>query len=149
MLWYRGKEKRMSRKVGLWIDHKNAIIVTLKSEKATTKIIECDIERHVHPSGGSRSSTPYGPQDVVSESKWEGRYKHHFDRYYSDVIDFIRDAGEILIFGPASAKEELKKAIDKNKALAACIVGVEPADKMTKNQIVAKVRKHFQNSGTA
>ena len=138
----------MSKKVGLWIDHKNAIVVTLKSEKATTKIIECDIERHVHPSGGARSSTPYGPQDVVSESKWEGRYKHHFDRYYN-VIDFIRNADEIYIFGPASAKEELKKAIDKSKDLASRIVGVEPADKMTRNQIVAKVRKHFEGNGPA
>jgi len=139
----------MNSKVGLWIDHKNAIIVTLNQEKATTKIIECDIERHVHPSGGGRSSTPYGPQDVVSESKWEGRYKQHFDRYYSDVIDYVRNANEILIFGPASAKDELKKAINKHKDLVGRIVGVEPADKMTQNQIVAKVRKHFQNSGAA
>ena len=139
----------MKRCVGLWIDHKNAIIVTLRSEKATTKIIKCDIERHVQPSGGGRSSTPYGPQDVVSESKWEGRYKHHFDRYYSDVIDFIRDADAIYIFGPASAKEELKKAIEKDKNLATRIVGVEPADKMTKNQIVAKVRKYFGGSSAA
>ena len=136
----------MKRCVGLWIDHKNAIIVMLRSEKATTKIIECDIERHVHPSGGARSSTPYGPQDVVSESKWEGRYKHHFDRYYSDVIDAIRNADAIYIFGPASAKEELNKAIGKSKDLAKRIVGVEPADKMTKNQIVAKVREYFGGS---
>ena len=139
----------MSKKVGLWIDHKNAVIVTLQSEEATIKTIECDIERHVHPTGGGRSSSPVGSQDVVSEHKLEGRYKHHVDHYYNDVIDYIRDADEILIFGPASAKDELKKAMNKHKDLASRVVRVEPADKMTNNQILAKVRHYFHNSKAA
>lgn len=59
--------------------------------------------------------------------------------YYEEVIACIHEAEFILILGPA----ELKERIEKQK-LPGQIVGVETVHKMTDRQIVAKVRKHFQ-----
>jgi hypothetical protein len=47
-----------------------------------------------------------------------------------------------LIFGPGEAKVELKKRLE-NVDLHGHIVGIETTDKMTDNQIVAKVRQRF------
>ena len=49
-----------------------------------------------------------------------------------------------LIFGPGEAKTELKKAIERAKTLKGRIRSVEAVDKMTKGQIVAKVREYFK-----
>ena len=133
----------MKQNVGLWIDHRKAILVTIKNDKEVMRVIESNVEPRVRLSGGSRTASPYGPQEVASESKRDERYRHHLDVYYSEVIRAIRDADSILIFGPGEAKGELKKAIEESKDMGRRIVGVESADKMTQRQIAAKVRNYF------
>ena len=133
----------MKKKAGLWIDHRKAIVITIKSDKELMHVIESNVEPRVRLSGGSRTASPYGPQEVASESKRDERYRHHLDVYYSEVIRAIRDADSILIFGPGEAKGELKKAIEESKDMGRRIVGVESADKMTQRQIAAKVRNYF------
>jgi len=64
------------------------------------------------------------------------------DRFYDEVISFIRDAASILILGPGEAKGELKKRM-QSKGLHGRIIGVETVDKMTFPQIAAKVRQYF------
>jgi hypothetical protein len=139
----------VKQNVGLWIDHRKAIVVTIKNDKEFIRVIESNIEPRVRFSGGSRTATPYSPQDVASEGKRDERYRHHLDAYYSEVIRAIRDADSILIFGPGEAKGELKKAIEESKDMGRRIVGVESADKMTQRQIAAKVRDYFVKKRTS
>jgi hypothetical protein len=63
--------------------------------------------------------------------------------YYQKIIRAIRDARKIMIFGPGEAKLEFEKELRKSKELAAKVVAVEAADKMTERQIAAKVRRYF------
>ena len=63
--------------------------------------------------------------------------------YYKRLIGRLLDADELFIFGPGESKTELKKAFEKQKELRGKIIAVEPADKMTERQIVAKVRQQF------
>jgi hypothetical protein len=133
----------MKKCVGIWIDHERAFLVFIDADKETTTSIESNVEGRVRLSGGSRSGTPYGPQDVASEGKKEERHKHQLRRYYKRVIRAVSDSEKIQIFGPGEAKMELEKEIKKSKALSPKIVSVKPADKMTKKQIVAKVRDFY------
>ena len=142
----------MDKYVGVWLDHRKAYIVSLKKSAHETEIqldeaiitIESGVEKHVRLSGGARSAkTPYGPQDVAVESKMEDRRKHQLHEYYQQIIWHIQNARKILILGPGEAKGELSKEIKKSKALAAKLVAVETADKMTENQLAAKVRTFF------
>ena len=136
----------MDKRVGIWIDHEKAFIVSLSGDEETKTIIESHAEGHIRLSGGSRSRTTFGPQDVASEQKMEEKRKHQYRRYYQEIIQVIRDAGKIFIFGPGEAKIGLEKQIKKNKELSTKITGVKPADKMTEAQIVAKVKKVFHQS---
>jgi stalled ribosome rescue protein Dom34 len=77
------------------------------------------------------------------KKKIEERRKHQLRRYYEKVISEVGDARKILLFGPGEVKISFEKEMKKSKNLSAKIVSVEPADKMTEKQIVAKVRKFF------
>lgn len=62
----------MKKSVGIWIDHEKAFLVFIVADKETTTCIESNVEGRVRLSGGSRSATTYGPQDVASERKKGG-----------------------------------------------------------------------------
>jgi hypothetical protein len=142
----------MKKYIGIWVDHKKAVIVTTKQpeqsyeedmELAITQI-SSDVERKVRLAGGSRTrNRPWGPQEVAVDSKIEARQKQQLKKFYHQIIEFIKDADKILIMGPGEAKLELKKEIEKSKALIPKIVGVHTSDKMTDNQIAAKVKSYF------
>ena len=133
----------MQKYAGIWVDHEKAFVVFIGDGKETTSSMQSDIEGHIRLSGGSRSRTPFGPQDVASEKTIDERRKHGLRKYYQEIIGAIGDAQKILIFGPGEAKIELEKEMRKSKNLESKIVGVEPADKMTEKQIAAKVRRIF------
>ena len=44
----------MKKEVGLWIDHRKAVIVIIENEVVTTREIQSNIEKHVRFSTGSR-----------------------------------------------------------------------------------------------
>jgi stalled ribosome rescue protein Dom34 len=124
----------MKREVGLWIDHRKAVIVIVTDEGEEIQLIRSNVEKNVRPSDG--------PQDDLTEDNRERRFATHLGRYYDKVISCIRDAESILIFGPGEAKGELKKHLESEE-LHERIVGIETVDKMTERQIAAKVRQYF------
>jgi len=136
-------EGRMTKNIGIWIDHEKAFIVSMIGGEEKINKIESQVESHIKALGGSRSTTPYGPQDVSAERKLEARRKQHLHKYYLKLINEIKDAQKIYIFGPGNAKIELEKELKKSKELAPKIVAVEAADKMTEGQMAAKVREFF------
>jgi len=142
----------MKKYVGIWLDHREAFVVSLTKEQPAFSVdqemierIESNIESRTRLSGGSRSrSTPYGPQDISVDSKREDRFKLQRRKYFEEVLLRLSDADKILIFGPGEAKIELKKEIEKSNELAGKIKKIESADKMTIKQITAKVKTFFE-----
>lgn len=132
----------MSMQIGLWIDHRKAVVVKLSEDRERVEILESNMEKHIRPSGGSRSKSPYGPQDVMKEDSRERKFQLHLSRWYDVVAEAVQYADELLVFGPGEGKNEFCKHI-AGSALAGRIVGLETVDRMTIPQIAAKVRKHF------
>ena len=126
----------MTTKVGLWIDHRETIFVTIADDREETKRIESGVEKHVRFSGGSRSEQGGG------EDQQDRQFTGHLNSYYDEVVAQLRDAEAILIFGPGEAKGELEKRL-ASKGLSGRVVGIETVDKMTDRQIAAKVRQRF------
>ena len=124
----------MKRQIGLWIDHRKAVIVSLTADGEETKLIQSNMEKHVRFSGGA--------QDVSAEDQRDRRFTGQLDKYYDEVIAYIRDAESILIFGPGEAKGELGKRLG-SEGLSGRVVGLETVDKMTDRQLAAKVRQRF------
>ncbi len=134
----------MLTQIGIWLDHSIAHLVKINNKNITLAHIESGAESKHRLSGGSRSKNPFGPQDVGVESKAEDRRKQQLHRYYQDIIKSIKHIEKVFICGPAEAKIELEKEIRKCKDFSAQIVAVQAAEKMTENQLVAKVKSVFQ-----
>lgn len=131
----------METLVGVWIDHRKAVIVVISDKGEETRVIESNVERQPGRFAGVRSTTPYESQKVPADDRREREFTGHLHGYYDEVIAAIRDAGSILILGPGEAKSELKKRLEKDK-LGGRIVGVETVDKLTDRQVAAKVREY-------
>ena len=127
----------MKSEIGLWIDHRQAVIVVVTVAGEETKHIISDLEKHVRFSSGSSED---GSQEDVRDRQFE----NHLNSYYAEVIAVIRDADSIQIFGPGEAKGELEKRLE-HEGVKGRIVGIETVDKMTDRQIAAKVRERFLN----
>jgi len=133
----------MKPKVGLWIDKREAVVITLVGNKEETKqIIMSDVEKQSRRLGDSPLKGSYDHLHVPADNRKLKVFAEHIKKYYNEVIECIKDAEEILIFGPGDAKHELKRQLENNK-LGGHIVGIETVDKMTENQIKEKVRQHF------
>lgn len=136
----------MKKRIGIWIDYKKAIIIALgkPEEKPIVREIQSDLERHVRLSGGSRTKrTPWGPQQISSDSTMHARHQQQLRRFYQTVIKEIGGAHKIMLMGPGEAKLGLQKEIDKNKPLSESLVHMETCDKMTRPQIAARIRRFF------
>lgn len=128
--------------VGVWIDHRKAVIVAVSERGEETTEIESNVEKQPGRFAGVRSTTPYESQQVQADDSRERRFTGHLDDYYDEVIGRVREAGTILILGPGEAKGELRKRLEQ-AAPDSRIVAVEVADKMTDRQIAARVRAYF------
>ncbi len=132
----------MTKQIGMWIDHRKAVIVTMMKGKQKLETINSNMEKHIRPTGGSRSKLPYGPQDVMKEDGRERKYQLHLKQWYEEVREKVKEADELIVFGPGEGKKEFCKHIE-GTALAEHLRDVETVDKLTDGQIVAKVREHF------
>jgi hypothetical protein len=135
----------MKTKVGLWIDHRKANIVTVTDKGEEMGLVISKAEKQPRRSGDSPLKGPYEPHQVPAQDSQQRTLTEHLNIYYDAVIASIRDAEAILIFGPGEAKGELEERLKKN-GLGGRIVGIEAADKMTDRQIAAKVRQRFPSS---
>ena len=128
----------MKTTVGLWIDHKKAVIVFVTGQEEEIKLISSKIEKQ---RGQSDRSVP-------ADDARQRELTEHLNSYYDEVIASLRNAEAILIMGPGEAKGELKKRIERTR-LTGRTIDIETVDKMTDRQLVAKVREHFPKQSSA
>lgn len=124
----------MKKAVGLWIDYKEAVIVTCMNHRDQIRRIPSNIEGLVEDTD---------IKDSAGQDRNELRLDAHLGKYYGKVIGAIRHADSIMIFGSGKAKNELQKKLN-SQGLAEQIVSVETVESMTTDQIIAKVREHIR-----
>ena len=135
----------MKKEVGLWVDHREAVIVTEVNGVEMIRKIRSNMEQHVRFSSGRRSKAPIKSQMPTAEDMRDRQFGDHLGRYYEGIVSLIKDADSIWIMGPGEAKIELENRLKRDE-LGGRIVGLVNVDKMTERQIAAKVRRHFQTN---
>ena len=134
----------MKRQTGIWIDSSKAIIVSLDGKKESITEIDSDIENKSHHNREGNKGTFSGSHHSASETQLNNRKKEQINYFMDSIIDYIKRSDELYVFGPAGAKTELKRRIQDEKIITPDkLKGVTTADKMTINQIVAKVRDFY------
>ncbi|MDD5457360.1 MAG: hypothetical protein PHV30_10065 [Candidatus Margulisbacteria bacterium] len=132
----------MKKNTGIWIDHSQAIIVSIVDDSEEIFTIGSKVEKHPGFTGGNRKPAGYGPSYSASESKYGHKQHGVLHQYYQEVIGAVKDADHILIMGPGEAKVELEKEIKKTEKRDR-VLFVETVDKMTLPQLKARVKKFF------
>lgn len=134
----------MKTNVGVWIDHRKAVVVVVTEEGEDIGLIISKVEEQLRRSGDSPLKGSFEAHQVPADNSRQRALTQHLNIYYDAVITCIREAEAILIFGPGEAKNELEKRLEKSK-LGGRIAGIESADKMTDKEIAAKVRQCFRD----
>jgi stalled ribosome rescue protein Dom34 len=132
---YLEKENAMNKRVGLWVDRKKAVIVSIANNIEARSIVTSNMENCIQYSSAI-------PGDGSPEEPRDQRFWKHLGDYYARVIEQIHDAKEIQIFGPEVAKYELRKHME-DRGLAENIVSVEEAGMLTMIEIATIVQKRF------
>ncbi len=132
----------MATKAGVWIDHKQAIVVLVTDDGQEIKKVKSSVEKPAPSAGGARVKNKYTPNDFIAEDRRERKLLDDRKKVYAEVLACIRGADSLLILGPGEAKGEFSRHI-KAKKVRGLGVELETTDKMTDRQLVAKVRKHF------
>lgn len=122
-------EMAMKANAGLWIDHREAIIIILSDAGARTKRIQSAVVKQ-------------HSQEMPADDLRQKEFTEHLTHYYDEVITYLRDAGAILIIGPGEAKGELKKRFEAHRSETRAIT-LETSDNMTEPQVAALVRRHY------
>ena len=125
----------MKKGIGLWIDHRKAVVVLISDEGEVVREITSNMEKHVRFSEGA-------PMAGSAEDMRDRQFGNQLNSFYDAVIAVIPEGTSIQIFGPGEAKGELKKLLE-SKDMGGRIVSVETVDKMTDRQIIAKVRQRL------
>lgn len=119
-----------TRHVAVWIDHNEARVFHLTPESFEEETVKSP---HAH--------TKLHRHTGATSSGHAGEDQH----YYHQVAEHLASAEEILVVGPANAKNELVKHIDSHdRGLKSRVVGVETMDHPSDAQIAAYARKYFK-----
>jgi stalled ribosome rescue protein Dom34 len=113
----------------VWIDHREARVFHFNVAEVDRIVLHPqNPTRHIHHKANSIGS---------------GHAAEDHD-FLQRVAEAVADAGAVLITGPANAKTELVKHIERHApALNARIAGVE-TDHPTDGELVANARKYFK-----
>ena len=113
----------------VWLDHTEA------------RVIHLDETTHE----GHHVKSPHGKEHLHHKrgSVGAGNASEHAD-FFGLVVKALGDTAEILVVGPASAKNEfVKHATAHDARFAKRVLGVENMDHPSENQLVAHARKFF------
>lgn len=132
----------MANKIGIWIDHRKAVIVSLQDEDEHIETLLSNVEKHAERAGDSPLKGRYEALQVPADDKRQRALTGHLNAFYDAVIAKAANAESVFILGPGEAKGELQRRIE-HKHPGPRVAAVETADNLTDRQISAKVRQYF------
>ena len=113
----------------IWIDHHEARIFHINPSEVDKLVVRPnDPTRHIH-----HKANAIGSGHAAEDQDFLHR-----------VVESVADAGAILITGPANAKHELMKHLEKHDPqIAKIIAGVETLDHPTDGELIDHARRFF------
>lgn len=135
------------KNVGIWIDTRQAIIVTLDGRKITTQTIYSGTSRKLKVEGEGSKKSVRGGIGFDFKTSQENRHREELRKFFMAVIEEMKESDKLYLLGPSSAKLLLEKDLRKAGIKGNRIARVETCDTLTINQLIAKVREFFTPVG--
>ena len=134
----------MNKKIGLWLDHRKAIIVIETSLGEEVQTVLSHADKQPSRVDGERVNEPFEANMVQADDVRNRRFSNHLHRYYQEISTWLYGVDSLFIFGPGEAKGELHKFLQPTLPKD-CLVHMESADKLTESLVAARVRSYFQH----
>ena len=115
----------------VWIDHHKAVVWNFNDDAQAKSIVKShDQHQRIHV----RKSLHQGGHETAEELQ-----------FFRDVSHALNGVEEIIVIGPAHAKDEFATFLkDKAPQIGAKVVAVETSDHPTDAQLLAYAHKHFK-----
>lgn len=123
---------KTSKQAGIWMDYSKAIVIEVNRDVTTRQVIESDFTYEEKQHSFARNEGLMHKK----EQRLEGEY-------FKAITKAIQNYREVVLFGPGDAKSELFNRITSDPHFKSVRISVEPADKLTDNQLVAYVKDYF------
>ena len=113
---FKQKVRIMAKQAGVWIDHKQAIVVLLTGKEKEIKKIAFDIGQPIRAVAGSRSTRPYKPGEFIAEDTLQRKVENDRQNYYDDVLKSIRGAKGLLVTRSWRSQRRVRQTVPQQKA---------------------------------
>ena len=125
----------MNAKLGIWIDRKRAVIVSVARDHSAVTRLRSSLRPH---------RDYHGAQDGGGEEKYEARHAQGLAHFVDAVARHVERGDEVLILGPGESKGALARRIRQIESLKGVATTTTAADKLTEAQLVAAIRRRYR-----
>ena len=158
----------MKKKVGVWIDTEKAVIISLNEDEhranipnsptgeriakspkipeETYTVIPSPIQSKLRLPGDTKEFARNGNQHYSTEIKNMHKLKNVKHQFFKDILQWMKDVDEFVLFGPSLIKKEFEAQMCKYPQIHSHLLSVESADNMTDHQKVRWVENYFRTS---
>jgi len=122
-----------NKKLGVWMDHSNAILMELYNDMIDSKKIE------IKPVQIEKDNV-----DTHKIQKHSKEQSHNQAVFFKEISDIIMNYNDVLLFGPTDAKNELYNLLKGDHQFENTKIELRNTDKMTENEIHEFVVEYFR-----
>lgn len=112
-------------------------------DHSTAHLIDVNAEKKDHSINSKFNFDKREEALSLSEKLMHKKEQQMHEAFYEQIGNEILKYTHVLLFGPTHAKTELFNYLTKNSHFKDIQIDVEAADKMSDNEQVAFVKKHF------
>jgi hypothetical protein len=123
---------KTENKLGIWMDHANAHLIDFTETSDQTKTIHSKFTHDAKEHSLGKS-----------ENLMHHKEQHQQSEYYNRIGEAIKNYGEVILFGPTDAKNELFNVLRKDHRFEKVKIDIKNADKMTEEQQRSFVKEFF------
>ena len=114
-------------------------------DHSTANLMECKDAITSHTIESDFTQTNKADVLQKGESHMQNKEQQLHGAYYKEISNQILKYDHVLLFGPTNAKTELHNLLKKDLHFKDIKFDIESADKMSNNEQIAFVRRHFDN----
>ena len=120
------------KSLGIWMDH------------STAKFIDLNAERNFRSIDSKFTFFTKEKALNKSENLMHNKRQQMHEAFYKQIAEKILNYDHVLLFGPTDAKAQLHNYMNKDLHFKDIQFDIEAADKMTKKEKIAFVKRHFE-----
>ncbi|MDN3690159.1 hypothetical protein [Cyclobacterium jeungdonense] len=136
--------------IGVWLDQSKAYLIGYKNGVAQLlETIDSPYSSHFREAGEGSDHTKFGPGTHYTsgnENRKHNIAENELNEYFKLLEDKLTGYNDILLIGPGTAKERLRKKLSDNQKFAASLIHTKTSDRLSDNQLLEYVRVFYKNT---